>query len=154
MLQNHTSPRSVLSHCAIYVLSNLSQSASLYNALVAVVSGTVAVSAKGWLGKAKVVPAGEDIIDKLIKKNVQKLRYATDCYLVLVASVLTTEFFWQSFMAELPELQTILKQFPWARTGKDGTFEYELELALRGFLRSGPKFGWWATEEPECYCIW
>jgi len=52
-------------------------------------------------------------------------------------------------MTEFPEIQTILKQFPWARIGKDGGFNFELTLAMRYLLGSGPNFGWWAMEEPD-----
>ena len=47
-------------------------------------------------------------------------------------------------MTELPEIQTILKQFPWARIDKgSGAFNFELALAMCGLLESGPNFGWW-----------
>lgn len=46
-------------------------------------------------------------------------------------------------------MQTILKQFPWARIEKDGGFNFHLALAIRRLLGSGPNFGWWAIEEPN-----
>ena len=50
-------------------------------------------------------------------------------------------------MAEMPEIQAVLKQFPWARIEEDGTFVYQLALAMRNLLGKGPNFGWWAMEE-------
>lgn len=52
-------------------------------------------------------------------------------------------------MTEASEIQTILRQFQWARIEKDGSFNLELALAMRYLLGSGPNFGWWATEEPD-----
>jgi hypothetical protein len=52
-------------------------------------------------------------------------------------------------MTEHSEMQTILKQFIWARIEKDGGFVFELALAVRFLLGSGPNFGWWAIEEPD-----
>jgi hypothetical protein len=61
--------------------------------------------AKSMPGKATVTLAGEDIIDKpIVKPNVQKLRYATNChYLVvmiqfhLVLPQFGSVFFWLFF---------------------------------------------------------
>jgi hypothetical protein len=52
---------------------------------------------------------------------------------------------------ELSDIQTILKQFPWAtgRIGKDGGFNIDLILAIRYLLGSGPNFGFGAAEEPD-----
>ena len=53
-------------------------------------------------------------------------------------------------MKEFGEVQAILKQFPWAIVSKkEGLFNYELGLAMRDLLGSGPKFGFWATERPD-----
>lgn len=52
-------------------------------------------------------------------------------------------------MTELPEIQAVLKQFPWARIEKGGVFHFELALAMRQLLGTGPKFGLWAMEEPD-----
>jgi len=56
-------------------------------------------------------------------------------------------------MTEAPEIRTILKQFPWARINKDGSFSFELALAMRFLLGSGPNFGWWAMEEPDILTV-
>ena len=61
--------------------------------------------------------------------------------------MLTTEFLWKVFAAEMPEIHAILKQFPWARIEGDGASSYELVLAMRHLLGKGPNFGWWAMEE-------
>jgi hypothetical protein len=58
-------------------------------------------------------------------------------------------FFWQGFMAEMPDVQAILKQFPWAIVNKDGEFSYELALALRSLLGEGLEFGWWLVPLPN-----
>jgi len=47
----------------------------------------------------------------------------------------------------MPDIQTILKQFLWARIEGDGGFSLELALAMRHLLGKGPEFGWWAMEE-------
>ena len=51
---------------------------------LAVVCDIVMRNAKRMLGKAMVGMAGKDIIDKPTKPNVQKLRYATNRYLVFM----------------------------------------------------------------------
>jgi hypothetical protein len=59
-------------------------------------------------------------------------------------------FFWQGFMTEMPDVQAILKQFPWAIVNKDGEFNYELALALRSLLgEEGLEFGWWLVPLPD-----
>ncbi|KAF8584978.1 hypothetical protein K439DRAFT_1410528 [Ramaria rubella] len=52
-------------------------------------------------------------------------------------------------MSKVDELQAILKQFPWARIEKDGSFRSHLVLASRGILGTGKNFGFW-SEEPCC----
>jgi len=49
-------------------------------------------------------------------------------------------------MVEMPEIQNILKQFPWARIEKDGSFSFEITLAMHFLLGSGSNFGWWARK--------
>lgn len=44
------------------------------------------------LGKVTVTLAEEDIIDKPIKLNVQKLRCATNCYVVFMIQFQSTDY--------------------------------------------------------------
>lgn len=62
----------------------------IFNVLpvLANVSGTVAPPAKNLLGKASVKLAGEDIIEKAIKSNVQKLKCVANCCPVVVVQYL------------------------------------------------------------------
>jgi hypothetical protein len=53
-------------------------------------------------------------------------------------------------MTEMPDVQAILKQFPWAIVNKDGEFNYGLSLALRSLLgEEGLEFGWWLVPLPD-----
>jgi hypothetical protein len=55
-------------------------------------------------------------------------------------------------MTERPEIQVILKQFPWAGIAgglSDKGFNHELALAMRYLLGTGPNFGWWTMDEPD-----
>ncbi|TDL22157.1 hypothetical protein BD410DRAFT_788864 [Rickenella mellea] len=47
---------------------------------------------------------------------------------------------------ETPDVQNVLEQFPWARRESDGTFCYDLALAMLGLLGRGREFGWWTQE--------
>jgi hypothetical protein len=133
------------SHIGFWGLNQVSR---LFIALLVIVSGIVALPVSTMLGKPMVKLAGEDIIDKPIRPNVHKLRCASSWFSFNL--VLTTQFLWQGFMTELPEIQTILKQFPWTRIEKGSSvFNFELALAMRGLLGSGPNFGWWVLEEPD-----
>jgi hypothetical protein len=49
----------------------------------------------------------------------------------------------------MPEVQAILKEFPWGRTEKDGKFDYLINLALLSLLGDGPEFGWWTMQLPD-----
>jgi hypothetical protein len=130
------------------LLWGLNQVSRLFIALLVIVSGIVALPASTMLGKIMVKLAGEYIIDKPIRPKVHKLRCASSWFSFNL--VLTTQFLWQGFMTELPEIQTILKQFPWTRIEKgSGSFNFELALAMRGLLGSGPNFMWWILEEPD-----
>jgi len=48
-------------------------------------------------------------------------------------------------MNKVGDLQAVLKQFPWARIEKDGTFRSRLLLASRGLLGTGKEFGYWCV---------
>ena len=52
-------------------------------------------------------------------------------------------------MAELPDLQAVLKQFPWGRIDGNGGFDFSLHLALRSLLGEGPEVGWWVQLMPD-----
>jgi hypothetical protein len=52
-------------------------------------------------------------------------------------------------MSKVDDLQAILKQFPWERIEKDGTFRFHVVLASRGILGTGKDYGFW-SEEPCC----
>jgi hypothetical protein len=52
-------------------------------------------------------------------------------------------------MAEMTEVQAILKQFPWARTDRTGGFNYQIALAVLSLLGEGPEFGWWPMPLPD-----
>jgi hypothetical protein len=52
-------------------------------------------------------------------------------------------------MTEMPDVQAVLKQFPWGITDKNGRFNHPLVLALRSLLGEGPEFGWWPVPQPN-----
>ena len=46
-------------------------------------------------------------------------------------------------------MQTIARQFPWAKQQVDGTFEFDILRASLNIIGTGAEFGWW-TEHPCC----